>query len=113
MATASQAVRVTADLTMQVPRNATGDLVQGVTNVVRGVDAVAGVDDVDVTSLRPRLNDLRVEATVTVEMTVEDAPAVERAGGDALGGGFGIEAVEHVETDRAAADAADRAQEYG
>ena len=117
MATASQTVRVTADLTMQVPRNATGDLAQGVTNVVRGVDTVACVDAVDVTDLRPRLNDLRVDATVAVEMTVEDAPDVARAGADALGDGFGIEAVEHVEVergaDRAPADASERVQEYG
>jgi hypothetical protein len=113
MATASQLVRVTADLTMQVPRNATGDLEQGVTNVVRGVDAVASVEAVDVTDLRPRLNDLRVDATVAVEMTVEDAPDVERAGTTALADGFGIEAVETVETDQAAADAAERVQEYG
>jgi len=113
MATASQTVRVTADLTMQVPRNATGDLAQGVTNVVRGVGAVARVDDVDVTNLRPRLNDLRVDATVAVEMTVEDAPDVERAGGDALGDGFGIEAVENVETAAAAAEATEGVQEYG
>jgi MscS family membrane protein len=32
---------------MQVPRNATGDLAQGVTNVVGGVGAVARVVDVD------------------------------------------------------------------
>lgn len=116
MATASQTVRVTADLTMQVPRNATGDLAQGVTNVVRGVDAVARVDEVDVTNLRPRLNDLRVDATVAVEMTVEDAPDVERAGTTALADGFGIEAVENVGVergDRAATDTAERVQEYG
>jgi hypothetical protein len=117
MATASQLVRVTADLTMQVPRNATGDLAQGVTNVVRGVDAVANVDDVDVTDLRPRLNDLRVDATVAVEMTVEDAPDVERASRDAFGDGFGIEAVESVDAergaDRATADTGERVQEYG
>jgi len=113
MATASQTVRVTADLTMQVPRNATGDLAQGVTNVVRGVDAVARVDEVDVTNLRPRLNDLRVDATVAVEMTVEDAPDVERAGTTALGDGFGIEAVENVERDHAAADSTERVKEYG
>lgn len=117
MATTSQLVRVTADLTMQVPRNATGDLSQGVTNVVRGVDAVATVDAVDVTDLRPRLNDLRVDATVAVEMAVEDAPDVARAGRDALGDGFGIEAVESVDVergaDRAPADAGERVQEYG
>lgn len=117
MATASQLVRVTADLTMQVPRNATGDLAQGVTNVVRGVDAVAHVDEVDVTDLRPRLNDLRVDATVAVEMTVEDAPDVERASRDAFGDGFGIEAVESVDAergaDRATADTGERVQEYG
>jgi hypothetical protein len=113
MAAACQTVRVTADLTMQVPRNATGDLEQGVTNLVRGVDAVARVEAVDVTGLTPRLNDLQVEAEVTVAATLEDAPDVETAARTALRDGFGIEAVTDTHRERAAAGAGERVQEYG
>lgn len=119
MAAACQTVRVTADLTMQVPRNATGDLESGVENVVRGVDSVADVADVDVSGLRPRLNDVQVDATVEVAMHLEDAPGAADASRAALEDGFGIEDVENVRADRAdradhaAAESGDPVQEYG
>lgn len=50
---------------LEVPRDAAGDLQAG----VRGkLDRVAGVDvvAVDITGLRPRLNDLTVDADVEV-----------------------------------------------
>ncbi|AAG19660.1 MULTISPECIES: hypothetical protein [Halobacterium] len=112
MATANQTVQITADLTMHVPRNATGDLGDGVTNVVRGVSAVASVDGIDVQDLRPRLNDLQVTATVTAVVTVADAPDIERATADALADGFGIDSVADVDATRVAADHDDRAPEY-
>jgi hypothetical protein len=96
MATTSQSVRVVADLTMHVPRNDSGDLDSGAEGVVSRVAAVRSVESVDVTNLRPRLNDLQVDATVTVTLDVEDAPNAETAGRSALADGFGIEAVENV-----------------
>jgi len=54
-----------------------------------------------VTNLRPRLNDLQVDATVAVTLDVEDAPNAEAAGRSALADGFGVEAVENVRRDDA------------
>lgn len=117
MATACQSVRLVADLTMHVPRDAAGDLECGAQSVLADVDAVTAVEAVDVTDLQPRLNDLRVEATVTVAVDVPGDVADGRldAAGDALADGFGVAAVEHVRADHADADAGADApvQEYG
>ncbi|WP_232701924.1 hypothetical protein [Halobacterium wangiae] len=104
MATTSQSVRVVADLTMHVPRNDSGDLDSGAEGVVARIAAVRSVEAVDVTNLRPRLNDLQVDATVTVTLDVEDAPGVETAGQSVLADGFGVETVENVRRERAGAD---------
>ncbi|MFB6073152.1 MAG: hypothetical protein ABEJ88_09310 [Halobacterium sp.] len=113
MAAACQTVRFVADLTMQVPRNATGDLDAGAETVVSRIDAVGAVEAVDVTDLRPRLNDLLVDATVTATVDVEDAPDVEGAAHAALADGFGVEAVEDLRVDPAAAPRGDPVQEFG
>jgi hypothetical protein len=113
MAAACQTVRVTADLTMHVSRNATGNLEEGAERVVDGVDCVTDVVSVDVTDLRPRLNDLEIEATVEVAANLEDAPDVEVAGRDALAEAFGVQRVESLDLEHARATAGDPVQEYG
>jgi len=113
MATASREVRLVADLTMHVPRDAAGDLECGAASVLDGVDAVTAVEGVDVTALRPRLNDLEIDATATVAV---DAPADgdgDAAGRAALADGFGIHAVERVRVDHAQGGAETPVQEYG
>ncbi len=113
MATASQPVRLVADLTMHVPRDAAGDLECGAASVLDGVDAVTEVEAVDVTDLRPRLNDLQVDATVALAV---DAPADEdgeEAARDALADGFGIDAVERVRVDHAQGGAETPVLEHG
>lgn len=113
MATACQTVRFVADLTMHVPRNSAGTLDDGAESVVAGVDCVTSVEAVDVTDLRPRLNDLEIRATVTVAADVEDSANLEAAGRAALENGFGVECVEALRAERATPDAPDPAREYG
>jgi hypothetical protein len=98
-----QLVRVDAELTLNVTRNANGTLADGAADLVARVDGVERVDDVDVTSLTPRLNDLQVTATVTCTVAcadVADRGAVEHT----LADGFGVDAVEdlRIETPRRA-----------
>jgi hypothetical protein len=112
MAAVCQSVRLTADLTMHVPRNTAGNLDSGAEDVVTGIDDVAGVEAVDVTGLEPRLNDLRIDATVTVDVTVDDAEP-ETAAREVLADGFGVECVDRVQVQRADADQNQVVQEYG
>lgn len=65
-------VGAVADLRVAVPRDAAGDLVDGVETVVGRVESVAAVTGVDVTGVTPRLNDLAVEARVEVSVDVAD-----------------------------------------
>ena len=78
--------RVRADVRLLVARDAPGDLVDGVCALLGRVDAVAAVEDVRVTGMRPALNDLRVDATVTLALVgrPEDPEA-------ALTDGFGVD----------------------
>lgn len=90
-------VGVTADLTVNVPRDAAGDLEAGVTTVLRRVEAVDTVEDADVTGLTPRLNDLQAEVTAELLLAVEQRN--EETARAALAEGFGVSveavAVEH------------------
>lgn len=124
MAAACQQVRLVADLTMNVPRDAAGDLECGAERLLTGIDAVDDVDSVDVTNLTPRLNDLQVEATVAVAVAVDepasggDAAAVVAepgvdAASDALADGFGVAAVDDARIDRSNGGADTPVQEFG
>lgn len=81
-------VGVAADLTVQVPRDAAGDLAAGVRTMLARVEAVRGVDELAVTGLTPRLNDLQaeVEARLTLALERPDAEAAEAR----LADGFGV-----------------------
>jgi len=72
-------VGVTADLTLLVTRDDQGTLEDGALDRITTVDAVADVEETDVTGVRPRLNDLAVEVaadlTVAVDPTARDAEA--------------------------------------
>jgi hypothetical protein len=81
-------VGATADLTVNVPRDAAGDLEAGVTKVLARVEQIDTVEAVDVTGLTPRLNDLQAEVTVEVTLALErDDPEAVR---EALADGFGV-----------------------
>jgi hypothetical protein len=82
-------VGVTADLTVLVPRDGDGGLAEGTREVLERIDGVA-VEEVDVTDLRPRLNDLAVEATVEVVVDVEGDDPAEAVASETLGDGFGV-----------------------
>lgn len=114
MAPVCQLVRCEADLTMHVPRDAAGDLECGAESLLDGVEAVDSVAAVDVTNLTPRLNDLEIEATVTVAVDVAGGPdAPVAAASDALDDGFGVASVDGVRADHTNAGADTPVQEYG
>lgn len=90
MATADpQEVRVVAELTLNVTRNANGTLADGAASQLARIDDVEHVDSVDVTGLTPRLNDLQVTATVTCTMQCTD-PDAQHSTERALADGFGV-----------------------
>jgi hypothetical protein len=85
--------RVRADVRLLVARDAPRDLVDGVRALLGRVDAVAAVEDIHVTGMRPSLNDLRVDATVTLTIVGRpDDPAA------ALTDGFGVDRAAVVDT---------------
>lgn len=89
------AVGVVADLSIRVPRSAPGDLLDGTRHVIEAIDGVARVGEVHITAVTPNLNDLFVEVTVDLTVTldepVEDEVEPVRT---VLLDGFGIDAVE-------------------
>lgn len=88
MAVQFQEIGVSADLTVQVPRDAAGDLDAGVRRALARIDAVHAIEAVEVRGLTPRLNDLQAE--VTAELTLAlDRPEPEAAR-KALDDGFGV-----------------------
>lgn len=83
-------VGVTADLTVLVTRDDHGTLEEGARAAVTAVESVRTVETLDVTGLRPRLNDLAVEVTADLTAAVEDDGDVEAAVAEALEEGFGV-----------------------
>jgi len=99
MATADpQLVRVVAELTLNVTRNANGTLADGAASLVARIDDVEHVDGVDVTGLTPRLNDLQVTATVTCTLQCTE-PDVQATAEERLADGFGVAAVDDLRTE--------------
>lgn len=99
MATADpQLVRVVAELTLNVTRNANGTLADGAENLVARIDDVQHVEDVDVTGLTPRLNDLQVTAVVTCTIRCVD-PEAQTILEERLADGFGVAAVDDLRID--------------
>lgn len=97
MAVQQQRVGVDADLTVHVPRNDQGTLEEGVEQRVRRVDGVDRLERVELTGVRPRLNDMAVGVRVEVVLAGDavDPPEVEAM----LEDGFGV-TVEEVAPDR-------------
>jgi len=67
------AATVCASVLVAVTRDATGDLHEGATARLAAVDGVAAVEALDVTGVRPTLNDLRVEAEAVLALDPPDA----------------------------------------
>jgi hypothetical protein len=85
--------RVRADVRLLVARDAPGDVVAGARAVLDRADAVTAVEDLQVTGMRPGLNDLRVEASVTLRLAGRPAdPAAT------LTDGFGVDRATVEET---------------
>lgn len=99
MATADpQQVRVVAELTLNVTRNANGTLADGAEALVARIDDVERVEHVDVNGLTPRLNDLQVTATVECTLQCADPDATTIAE-ERLADGFGVDAVDDLRID--------------
>lgn len=77
---------------LHVSRNASGTLLDGIEALLTRVDAVRTVEEMHVSTVAPRLNDMAVEATVTmtVETGDDDSAAVEAL----LADGFGVQTVD-------------------
>lgn len=91
-------VGVTADLTIRVPRDRDEDLEDGARRLLRRVEAVTEVEQIELQGVQPRLNDLAIEVRAELRFEVEppdceDGATVERE----LDDGFGLS----VETIRA------------
>lgn len=83
-----QTVEVEADLTVEVSRDDTGTLRDGVRAKLRRVDSVKSVNQLAVTGLTPRLND--VQATVSSELKVSTERDDPTHIDNCLEEGFGI-----------------------
>jgi len=79
-------------MTVLVTRDAAGDLREGVRSRLARIDGVEAVGDLDVSGVRPGLNDLQVE--VATELRVRPRPPGEEVDADAvaaqLADGFGV-----------------------
>jgi hypothetical protein len=94
-------IDATADLEIQVPRGDDGTLQDGIADVLGRNTAVARTEVVDISSVTPTLNDLRVDAEVRLSVRLDDAVEDERAAvRDAVADQFGVRTVSAVETDR-------------
>jgi len=94
MAIQMQEVGARADLTVHVPRNANGTLEDGVEQLLHRVEVVHRIETVELTGVRPRLNDMAVGVSVEVVLAADaaDPPDVEAM----LNDGFGITVEEVV-----------------
>lgn len=83
-------VGATTDLTVLVTRDDHGTMAEGARAAVEAVESVRTVERLDVTGIRPRLNDLAVEVSAEVTVAVEDDGDTEDAVTEALEAGFGV-----------------------
>jgi translation elongation factor EF-1beta len=93
---------VRADLRVRVSRDGPGDLHDGVRKRLRRVEAVSAVETVDVSGLRPGLNDLAVDLVATLRLRADVGEEEEVAAGrealaEALRDGFGVERADVTE----------------
>lgn len=110
----SPTLRFEAALRVQVPRDTSGTLEDGVAAMVRRIDAIEAVDAVDLQGMVPRLNDVAVDATVEGRIRVDPGDEDPRAAvAAALAEGFGVDTVEHCTVRRIADDPGTPALEYG
>jgi hypothetical protein len=87
--------QVEARLTLRIPRDGRQALAGAVVERLGRAAVVERVDDVDLTGVRPGLNDLQVDATAT--LACDDAATSDRDAVDALSEATGIETVEIVD----------------
>ncbi|WP_128478670.1 hypothetical protein [Halorussus pelagicus] len=96
-------IDATADLEVHVPRGGDGTLQDGIVTVLDRSTAVDRTEVLDVSGVTPTLNDLRVDASVRLQVHIEGAVDDERdAVREAVADEFGVRAVSAVETDRSA-----------
>ena len=90
-------IGVTADLTIRVPRDRDEDLEDGARRLLRRVDAVSEVQEIELQGVQPRLNDLAIEVRAELRFEVEPPDDEDATVERELDDGFGLT----VETVRA------------
>lgn len=94
---ATTTVEVSADISLRVPRGESENLTSGVADVLESVEAVTEAAVDRVTGVRPCYTDIRVDADVTVELTLSEESDPASAAATRLADGFGITSVDAVE----------------
>jgi hypothetical protein len=87
--------QVEARVTLRIPRDGRQALAAAVVERLGRAAVVERVDDVDLTGVRPGLNDLQVDATAA--LACDDAATSDRDTADVLSETTGIETVEVVD----------------
>jgi hypothetical protein len=93
-------IDATAELELDVPRGGDGTLQDGIATVLDRSAAVGRTEVVDISGVTPTLNDLRVDASVRLQVHVDGTVDDERdAVREAVADQFGVRTVSAVETD--------------
>lgn len=90
-------IDATAALELHVPRGGDGSLEDGIATVLQRSAAVDRTEVVEITGMKPTLNDLRVTATVRLYVRVDDADDECEAVREAVADQFGVQSVERCE----------------
>ncbi|WP_248517661.1 hypothetical protein [Salinarchaeum laminariae] len=104
MATRQSAVDATVDCTVRVARDASGTVADGAETQLARVEGVEVVEPVDVSGLKPGLNDLSVDVRAEIRVVDEERRVREGEPPDEvvrqrLADGFGVD-VSDVEVQR-------------
>lgn len=87
---ATTTVDASADVSLRVPRGGSEDLEAGVAGVLSDADGVEAVDVDRVTSVRPTWTDIRVDADVTLALSVAEDEDATAAADELLRDAFGV-----------------------
>jgi len=90
---ATTTVDASADVSLRVPRGGSDDLESGVASVLSDADGIEAVDVDRVTSVRPTWTDIRVDADVTLALSVAESGDATAAASDLLRDAFGVTGV--------------------
>jgi hypothetical protein len=96
---ATTTVDASADVSLRVPRGGSEDLEAGVATVLADADGVEAAVVDRVTSVRPTWTDIRVDADVTLRLSVSERQDAAVAADDLLCDAFGVTSVNELVVD--------------